>query len=107
MLEKAKGTLLEHHNITVVSWPAEVTSIGEGALKPRSPESPAPNVSPPRLDRSVSRARVVETDEGLGGEPGGRTFSFQLTVESRSNPVAIRGSFTITPIRAVEIPKSK
>jgi RNA polymerase sigma factor (sigma-70 family) len=102
-LEEAKGTLLEYDNIALVPGPtpatATVATRDEGA-KPGSVKPPA------RVDATVSRTRSVEKDEGPAVDPGGKTFSFQVTVGRGSRPVEIRGSFTISPVRSVDTPKA-
>jgi RNA polymerase sigma factor (sigma-70 family) len=103
-LEEAKGTLLEYDNIAVVfdSTTPATAPLSTREIGPK----PTPIEVPARADTIVSRARSVEKDKDPSANLSGRTFSFQVTVGSGSKPVEIRGSFTITPVRSLEIPKA-
>jgi hypothetical protein len=121
-LEEAKGTLLEHDEITVVEGPTPVNSAmaspdaatkpaffeprGSSPLAPMSmPRAPsplqpaAPNAIPPMSPVSGVEPQVQRPSQKA--ESGGKTFSFEVIAKIGSQPVEIRGSFAITPIRSV------
>jgi Outer membrane efflux protein len=125
-LEHAKGTLLEYDQITVVALPGSATPTVAGrdvaaTLASQKPPRPSPAAAPPVLAAPaplqpqappaiVPRARPDSSEpQAQDASPiadlAGKTFSFEMTVGIGSQPVKIRGSFTITPIRSVDAPK--
>ena len=114
-LEEAKGTLLEHDQITVVDGPKSSVSIAavpdfavkgawneppvltrnttRGAIQPQGPAAFPPGPS-------TKASELPVTSKSPKGDPGGKTFSFQFTVGTGSKPLEVRGSFTITPAQS-------
>jgi RNA polymerase sigma factor (sigma-70 family) len=118
-LEEAKGTLLEHDQITVVDGPKSAVSIAsvpdfavKGAwyeppdAKKRTTRevipSPAPAALAPasRTNVSESQAKAASPKADLGG----KTYSFQVTIGAGSKPFEIRGSLTVTPAQSESPP---
>ncbi len=118
-LEETKGTLLEHYQITVVEGPtaaASMVALPVGATKSARDKPTAlaftPTLASPlsqptallptapaiRLDGSKAQSK----DRNPKADPGGKTFTFQVTVSFGSQPVEIRGSFAITTARSAD-----
>ncbi|MGO9470776.1 MAG: hypothetical protein ACLQIB_43870 [Isosphaeraceae bacterium] len=125
-LEEAKGTLLEHDQIFVADGPKPVVpgfAAPDFAVKRgwHPPPSPTPSLAPavpaasapapPGLTASQLAASALDTSEPRAKEaipkaaPGGKTYSFQFTIDIGSKPVEIRGSFTVTPAQSGDTPK--
>ncbi len=125
-LEEAKGTLLEYDQITVVEGPKSamsVVAVPDGATRPSFFEpwgvTPPPVASMPAAPPPLGPAppTPIPPSSGLSGiEPqpkdsptkadfGGKTFSFEMTLKIGSQPVEIRGSFAIAPVRSGDAPK--
>jgi RNA polymerase sigma factor (sigma-70 family) len=114
-LEEAKGTLLEHDQIVVAHRPvagSPATATRDLATKPASHErpSPRPNSGPPapapcpepKLPPSavaVSPGVSAPAEPAVPADDGGKTYTFQFTIGIGQNPVQIRGSITVTPVR--------
>jgi RNA polymerase sigma factor (sigma-70 family) len=121
-LEWAKGTLLEHDQITVIEGPKPSMSAVAGRdgetrppfFEPWGPTqrraqsmttSPPPQAAGPSAIPPMSRLSGVEPqpkNPSIDAEVGARTYSFQVTVKIGTKPVEIRGSFAITPIRSAD-----
>ncbi len=123
-LEEAKGTLLEHEQITVAERPKPVVSgfaLPDVAVKPgwHLAAVPDPEPTPGRAadfssdprepaashPRRPRRQRTAGEGSEPENRPRGKTYSFQVTIGIGSKPVEIRSSFTITPAPSGDGPK--
>ena len=106
-LEEAKGTLLDYKQISVVAGPnasGPATVARDRALARTSHEPPslvslpAPPGPAPPTPIQVGEPTAIRTEDAspLAAE-GAKTVTFQFTVGIGSNPIEIRGSFTVTP----------
>jgi RNA polymerase sigma factor (sigma-70 family) len=114
--EEAKGTLLEHKQISVIagsnaSSPAAITR--DRALARTSHEPPnvvslpaLPGLVGPSPTQPGAPTVMPPIDASPKAAESAKTVSFQFTVGIGSKPVEIRGSFTITPVSALDAPKS-
>jgi RNA polymerase sigma factor (sigma-70 family) len=111
-LEEAKGTLLEHDQITVVDDPVPDFAVKGAWYEPPDSakrtvreviQSPAPAALAPASRPNVSEAQAKAASPKA--DLGGKTFSFQVTIGTGSKPFEIRGSLTVTPAQS-EVPPS-
>ena len=125
-MECAKGTLLEHEQITVVAGPkstvAVVTAPGnatmpeffEARTATRPPTASMPTAPPPLQPAApiasppmarLAGAEVEPKDSTTNADSGGKSFSFEIAIKIGSQPVEIRGSFAIAPVRSIDARK--
>ncbi len=113
-IEEAKGTLLEHEQITVVASSGPDSVAGRDRAVARAAQStpavvPPPTPADPPTPTALQPAEptaIPAKEAGSTTAAAGKTVSFQFTVGIGSKPVEIRGSFTITPLPSVDAPKS-
>ena len=108
-LEEAKGTLLDYKQIAVVPnpkvpGPSAASRDGEIERTRYEPRTMSPTHSPaaplgPSRPVPLATNPAPPTAVDPGPAPAGKTVKFQFTVGIGSNPIEIRGSFTITPAR--------
>ncbi len=106
-LEEAKGTLLDYKQIAVVPnpkvpGPSAASRDGEIERTRYEPRTMSPTHSPaaplgPSRPVPLATNPAPPTAVDPGPAPAGKTVKFQFTVGIGSNPIEIRGSFTITP----------
>jgi RNA polymerase sigma factor (sigma-70 family) len=124
--EEAKGTLLEHDQIAVAHAPKSATALAaapggeamheffEPPIVTQPPTASMPAAQPPLQPAapmaipSMARLAGIEVqtkDSTTKDDSGGKTVSFEMTVKIGSQPVEIRGSFAITPVRSIDASK--
>jgi hypothetical protein len=110
-LEEAKGTLLEYKQISLVAGPHAAGPAGPAAITrdravtrtafgPPSP-TPLPASSGPAPPSPIQPDAPTAIRPELASPPAAaaaKTVTFQFTVGIGSNPIEIRGSFTVTPV---------
>jgi RNA polymerase sigma factor (sigma-70 family) len=105
-LEEAKGTLLDHDQITIAAvartlplrrtksflrTEANINSASPVAIGPAPPTATAAAPAERRTDASVQPAAAIDA-------PGSaKTISFRFTIGTGPKPIEIRGSFTVSP----------
>jgi RNA polymerase sigma factor (sigma-70 family) len=123
-LEEAKGTLLEFKQIALAAGPNAADPAGPAAVTrdravTRTTYGP-PSPTPPPAVSGPPPPSPIQPD-GPPGEPtairpelasppaaaAAKTVTFQFTVGIGSNPIEIRGSFTVTPAPSATAPQEK
>jgi hypothetical protein len=110
-LEEAKGTLLEYKQIAVVvgpnkSGPSGRRPITRDSALARTAHEPPTVVSIPAQPGPVGPSpshpddpmAFPPTAASPKSAPAAKTVTFKFTVGIGSNPIEIRGSFTVTPV---------
>ncbi len=103
-LEEAKGTLLEHEQVSVVASSRPATAVPRDTAATLASHEPQVMAPPPAPPGPIAPTPVTPTvgnaippkDAGPSTEARSKTVSFHFTIGTGPKPIEIRGSFAIS-----------